>query len=307
MNTRSKQPLSSSDAIILNKEKKQYLYMLASILSVTGLVVLALSSLIPFQTSMIMLVIFWGVTIQIVFLIFKFGKAKDQITDLKEGYKIVLSGHLQNKIQEECRSATTNSPLGNHYYFFKLGSEQIQVTWDLYYNFQEAEKIEIHMAPRSKKILLAKRLGAEPAKKQISLFQDKMTNHEKIGLGFKLLFGLFIAAIFESIIGYLSYNFYPDYTFTSAIFGLMFIIIAGFSSYYIFMVMKTILKGKKEIISGSLEGKEWIHDKYYLILNNKKWDVGSMDFKKRTIGERIEIHLVPGLKEIISIKCPDTI
>ena len=224
-------------------------------------------------------------------LTFAVGSAPSFKKDIDSSSKTIIEGVLENKIQEEVRSSSSGGKLGSHYYYFVLGGSKVKVSWLQYFAFRVGESIEIHIGTNSSWILSIERKSAElPQDYSYRVLIDKLTLSEKMGMAFKIIFVTVISSAFIFIFGYTAYNTYPENWGFFIPSGLLAIAIAWLVSYFlIYKYTIAILIGKKEIVEGTLRGKEWRGSDYYFVLGGQKFRVGNLRFNTPRVGEPIRI------------------
>ena len=254
--------------------------------------ILALAKHIPTDVIIQLLVIFMVTFGSIALMLtFSFGQAPLFRKDIESNSKTVIQGVLENKIQEEVRSSQSGGKLGSHYYYFVLGDSKVKVTWLQYYAFRIGDSIEIHIATNTAWILGIERRSTElPQDYSYRVLIDKLTLSEKLGMAFRMVFATVISSAFIFVFGFTAYNTYPENWGFFIPSGLLAIAIAWLVLYFlIYKYTMAIVIGKKEIVEGTLRGKEWQGNYYYFVLGGQKFNVGNMRFNSPQVGEPIRI------------------
>ncbi len=284
-------PLADSEKKALRKQQFQMARILGFGLMFMCLPLLALAKHIPAEV-LISLLIFFVVVLGSMagMLTFLFGPAPLFKKDLDSNRKTIIQGVLENKVQEEVRSSGSGGKLGSHYYYFLLGDSKVKVTWLQYYAFRVGESIEIHIGTNSNWILgIERKSAALEQDYSYRVLIDKLTLSEKLGMGFRIIFATVILSVFIFVLGFTAYNTYPENWGFFIPAGSLALAIAGLNLYYLYTYIKAIIIGKKEIVEGTLRGKEWRGSYYSFILGGQKFKVGNLRFNSPQVGEPIRI------------------
>jgi hypothetical protein len=285
-------PLTNTEKEQLKKQQFKNIKMLGFGFVFMCLPILALAKHIPTDVIISLLIFLIVVLGSIALMLtFAFGPAPLFRKDLESNSKTIIQGVIENKIQEEVRSSGSGGKLGSHYYYFLFGDRRVKVTWLQYYAFRIGESIEISVGTNSDWILGIER-KSEPLPQDYSyrVLIEKLTLSEKLGMAFRIIFVTIISSAFIFTFGYTAYNTYPENWGFFIPSGLLAITIAWLVIYYlIYKYTAAIIIGKKEIVEGTLRGKEWQGNDYYFILANQKFRVGNLRFNTPQVGEPIRI------------------
>jgi hypothetical protein len=285
-------PLTEAEKTQLRKQRFKNTKMIGFGFAFMCLPILALAKHIP-NDVLISLVTILVITFSSIagMLVFVFGDAPLFKKDLDSNRKTVIKGIIDDKIQEEVRSSGSAGQLGNDYYYFVIAGKKVKVSWLQYYAFRIGEHIEIHIGTNSDWILGIERKSAMlPLDYSYRVLIDTLTVSEKVGMAFRIVFVTVIASVFVFAFGYIAYNTYPENWGFSIPAGLLAIAITGLVLYFlIYKYTVAIILGKKEIVEGTLRGKEWKSNDYYFILGDQKFGVGNRRFKTPQVGESIRV------------------
>lgn len=252
-------PLTAPEKKLLREQQFKNFKSIGLVFGLMFFGILALAEKIPTDVLISLLTLIAIVVGSIVLMIlFVFGPATLYRKDIELNSKTVIQGILENKIQEEVNSSGSAGNLGNHYYYFLMGENKVQVPWQQYYGFIIGESIEIHLGTNSKHVLGIERKSPQPEQDySYRVTIEDLTLSEKSGMVGRTVFVSFIASGFIFGFGYTAYNTYPETWGFFIPTGLLAITITGFILYYIFNITSSIIIGKKEIVEGTLRGKEW--------------------------------------------------
>jgi hypothetical protein len=285
-------PLTETEKDQLRKQRFKNTKMIGFGFVLMSLPILALAEHIPTDV-IISLMVFLVITFVSIagMLTFVFGPAPLFNKDLESNSKTVIQGVIENKIQEEVRSSGSGGNLGSHYYYFLVAGKKVKVTWLQYYAFRIGESIEIHIGTNSDWILgIERKSAALPQDYSYRVLIDKLTLSEKLGMAFRIIFMTIISSAFIFAFGYTAYNTYPENWGFFIPTGLLAITFAWLVLYFlIYKYTVAIIIGKKEIVEGTLRGKEWRSNDYYFILGEQKFKVGNLRFNTPQVGEPIRI------------------
>jgi hypothetical protein len=287
-------PLTNAEKQQLRKQQFKDVKGMTLVFGLMFFGVLALAPKIPTNILIFLLTLIAIVVVSIAFMILLiFGSSPLFKKDIDSNSKTVIQGVLENKLQEEVNASGSVGNLGNHYYYFLIGETKIRVSWRHYYAFSVGDSIEISVATHSNYVLGIDRKSPEPAPDySYRVLIEVLTSTEKLGMIGKTIFGCFIGSAFVLTFGYISYRAFPDYWMIFIPTGLLgtgvVVLILGF----LYKTTSTIIIGKKEVVEGTLRGKEWIggtRGNHYFILGGKKFEVGNMRFNTPQVGETIRI------------------
>lgn len=284
-------PLTDSEKKELTKQQFKNTKMIGFGFAFMCLPILALAKHIPTDVIIGLLVFLVVVLGSLAgMLTFVFGAAPLFRKDLESNSKTIIQGVLENKVQEEVRSGGSGVRLGSHYYYFLLGDSKVKVTWLQYYAFRIGESIEIRIGTNSDWILgIERKSPILPQDYSYRVLIGDLKLSEKLGMAFRITFATIILSVFIFAFGYTAYNTYPENWGFFIPAGSLALAIAGLNLYYLFTYTKAIINGKKEIVEGTLRGKEWRGSDYYFVLGGHKFNVGNSRFNSPQVGEHIQI------------------